>query len=131
MEKTFGILFILTGIFAIFGGLYTWGDGSIFVQNDLVKVLIPWADIIITGSLSLVAGYGILKKKSWAAILGLNVSGIYVFGSVLVFISIFWNRDYSVFLIVPAISGLLIGLGFTVLKLKEKLTTNHPKDTPA
>jgi hypothetical protein len=125
MNKAFGTLFILTGIFAIAGGLYTWGDGSIFAQNELVKVLIPWADIILTGPLSIVCGYGILRNKSWGEILGLNVSGIYVFGSMLVFISIFWNNDYSVFLIVPALSGLLIGLGYTKLAIRSLKQRNR------
>jgi len=120
MHKVFGILFILTGVFAILGGLYTWGDGSIFAQNELIKVLIPWADIILTGPLSIICGYGILKIRSWGQILGLVTSGIYVFGSVLVFISVVWNEDYSVHLIVPAFSGLLIGLGYTILVLKTK-----------
>lgn len=119
MNKTFGILFILTGVFAIAGGLYTWGDGSIFEQSDLVKVLIPWADIILTGPLSLVCGIGIIKKKYWGPILGIATSGIYVFGSVLVFISMLWNKDFSLFLLVPASSGLLIGLGYIVLALKK------------
>src|SRR5690606_4274258 len=104
---------------AIGGGLYTWGDGSIFIQSELTKVLIPWADIILTGPLSLVCGYGIIRKKSWGQILGLVTSGIYVFGSVLVFISMHWNQDYSILLFIPALSGLLIGLGFIVLSLKK------------
>ena len=120
MNKAFGILFILTGIFAIGGGLYTWGDGSIFAQNELVKVLIPWADIILTGPLSVVCGYGILKKQNWGQILGLCTSGIYVFGSTLVFITIFWNENYSIFLIIPSFSGLLIGLGFISQALIKK-----------
>lgn len=120
MNKAFGILFILTGIFAIVGGLYTWGDGSIFAQNEFVKVLIPWADIILTGPLSIVCGYGILKKQNWGQILGLCTSGIYVFGSTLVFITIFWNENYSIFLIIPSFSGLLIGLGFISQALIKK-----------
>ena len=63
MPKIFGILFILTGIFAIVGGLYTWGDGSILSQSELVRVLIPWGDVILTGPLSIIGGYGILKKN--------------------------------------------------------------------
>lgn len=110
--KTFGVLFLLTGFFAIAGGLYTWGDGSIFTQNELTKVLIPLADIILTGPISICCGYGILKDLSLSKNLGLVTSGIYLFGSVLVFITVFWNTDYSVFLIVPALSGLLISLGF-------------------
>ena len=119
MNRAFGILFTLIGVFAIVGGLYTWGDGSILTQSELVKVLIPWADIVLTGPLSLVCGYGILKERYWGRMLGLITSGVYMFGSILVFISIIWNRDYSVFLLVPATSGLLIALGFTASALKE------------
>jgi hypothetical protein len=54
MNRIFAWLFILTGIFAIAGGLYIWGDGNIFDQSELVRVLIPWADIILTGPISLV-----------------------------------------------------------------------------
>jgi hypothetical protein len=122
VNRLFGILFILTGIFAIAGGLYTWGDGNIFSQTELLTVLIPWADIFLTGPISLLCGYGILKKLSWGNILGLITSGIYIFGSVLVFITIFWNRNYSILLIVPAISGFLIGFGFSVFTLKENTT---------
>lgn len=120
MIKIFGILFILTGIFAIAGGLYTWGDGSIFSQTELLTVLIPWADIILTGPISLISGYGILKNLNWGRILGLFTSGIYILGSVLVFITIVWNNNYSVFLIVPSISGLLIGVVFVVFTIREK-----------
>lgn len=119
MKKTFGVLFILTGIFAIIGGLFTWGDGSLFDQHELVKVIIPFADIILTGPLSLISGYGIIKQKYWGQILGQCTSGIYMFGSVEVFISMFWNSDYSIFLLIPALSGLMIGLGFTLFTIKK------------
>ncbi len=120
MTKLFAILFILTGIFAIAGGFYTWGDGSIFDQNELVKVLIPWADIILTGPLSIFTGYGILKKTNWGQKFGFITSGIYVFGSVLVFISMVWNENYSIYLIVPAVSGMLIGVGFITYGFSNK-----------
>ena len=119
MNKLFGLLFILTGIFAIVGGLYTWGDGAIFSQTELLTVLIPWADIILTGPISLVCGYGILKKMKWGSVLGLMSSGIYIFGSILVFITMIWNHDYSVFLILPSVSGFLIGINFVAFTLKE------------
>jgi ABC-type uncharacterized transport system permease subunit len=59
--------------------------------------------------------------------LGLNISGIYIFGSLLVFISIVWNNDYSIFLIIPALSGFLIGLIYTALVVKEKWSGDRPK----
>ena len=120
MNRIFGILFLATGIFAIVGGLCTWGIGNILHQKELEKVLIPWADIILTGPVSLICGYGILKNRNWGKILGLCTSGIYVFGSILVFISIFWKKDYSACLIVPALFGFLIGLSFTILNLTKK-----------
>jgi len=120
MTKLFGILFILTGIFAIAGGLYTWGDGNIFSQTELLTVLIPWADILLTGPLSLLAGYGILNHLNWGRILGLITSGIYIFGSLLVFITIIWNANYSIFLLIPSISGLIIGSSYAALTLKEQ-----------
>jgi hypothetical protein len=122
MNKFFGTLFILTGIFAIVGGLYTWGDGNIFKQNELIKVLIPFADIIVTGPLSIVCGIGLLKKKYWGNTLGLSSSGIYIFGSVLVFTSVIWNKDFSIYLLLPATSGLIIGTAFLYLSLTQKRT---------
>ena len=117
MRSLFVVLFLLTGVFAILGGLYTWGDGSIFQQTELARVLIPWADIILTGPLSLFVALGLYKKKRWGLSLGLVTGGIYTFGSILVFISVVWNKDYSVYLLVPAFSGLCIGAGFIVWRL--------------
>jgi hypothetical protein len=117
MNRLFGILFILTGIFAIVGGLYTWGDGILFEQSEFTNVLIPWADILLTCPLSLLCGTGILRKKYWGQVLGLCTSGVYIFGSVLVFILIYWKNTFSIFLLIPSISGLLIGVGYIVFVL--------------
>jgi hypothetical protein len=97
------------------------GNGNIFDQNELVKVMIPWADIILTGPLSIVCAYGIIKEKSWAFLMGIAVSGIYIFGSVLVIISIFWNSDYSILLIIPAISGFAIGTAYIIFLCKRRV----------
>lgn len=64
MNKFFTVLFILTGIFAILGALYTWGEGSIFEQHELAKILIPWADILLTGPISILAGLDFSKKRN-------------------------------------------------------------------
>jgi hypothetical protein len=114
MNKTFGILFLLTGIFAIIGGLYTWGEGSIFNQNELLKVLIPWADIILTGPISILCGIGIIKKQYFGYILGLITSGIYIFGTTLVFVTMCFDENQPLYLFIPAFSGLFIGLGFII-----------------
>lgn len=112
MYKFYSVLFILTGVLAIIGGLYTWGDGNILLQNELVQVLIPWADIIITGPLSIIGGIGLRKRKHAAFRLCTAVSGIYIFGSVMVFITMIWNKSLSIFLLIPALSGLMIGVAF-------------------
>lgn len=125
MKKLFPILFILTGIFAILGALYTWGDGNIFAQHELVKVLIPWADIVFTGPLSILAGIGLLHEKKWGKLLGLVASGTYLFGSILVLITMIWNRDLNILLIIPSFSGFLIGALYLVQELK---TTNRLRE---
>lgn len=120
MNKTFGLLFIFTGIFAFAGSLYTWGVGNLFQQTELLTVLIPFADLILTAPLSLICGYGILKNKTWGNILGLLCSGIYLLGSFLVFITIIWNRDYSIYLIIPSISGFFISVCYLLISLRKK-----------
>lgn len=121
MNRIFGSIFILTGIFAILGGLYTWGDGPIYHQTELIKVLIPWADVILTGPLSLICGIWLLRNQFWAEVLGLVVSGIYVFGSMLVFINVVWDGNYAIDLILPAIAGMTVGISYIFLYIK-----NHP-----
>jgi len=118
MDNLYGTLFVLTVIFAIAGGFYTWGGGIINYQNELIDVLIPLAYIILTGPLSIFCGIGILRHRQSSELLGIAVSGIYIFGSLQVFITMFWNTSFSIMLFIPAISGLLIGLGFIGWKLK-------------
>jgi hypothetical protein len=127
MTKLFGILFTLTGIFALAGGLYTWGDGSIFEQTELLTVLIPWADILLTGPISIISGIGLLNKKYWGRTLGIFTSGIYMFGTALVYISMVWNNEYTVMLLIPSTSGLLISSSYLILVLTNKIPTNPRK----
>ncbi|MCJ7717348.1 MAG: hypothetical protein MUO54_12630, partial [Anaerolineales bacterium] len=84
--KFFSWLFLSTGIFAILGALYTWGEGPLFSQDDLLLTLVPWADLIITGPLSLLAAVGVGMKKRWGTLIALMTCGIYIFGSALVYI---------------------------------------------
>jgi hypothetical protein len=119
-QHIFAIFFLLTGVFALLGGLYTWGDGVLFSQTQLAKVLIPWADVLLTAPLSIASGIGLMRKKQWAYYLAAATSGIYLFGTALVFISMIWNRDYSVFLIVPASSGGTIALLYLSWVIKGK-----------
>jgi hypothetical protein len=121
MHKSFGILFLLTGIFAISGGFYTWGDGYILSQSQLIKILIPLSDIIFTGPVSLLTGWGLLKKRNWGNHLAMFTSGVYVFGSVLVFVLLVWNKQFQWHLFVPALSGLTIGMTFLILQIRASI----------
>ncbi len=115
----FSWLFLSTGIFAIIGALYTWGEGPIYQQKDLLAVLIPWADLLITGPLSLLAAYGVWKRASGGFILGLLVSGIYLFGSGLVYISLFWHgAPYPLELALPPVIGIGFGIIYPIWVLR-------------
>ncbi len=105
-------MFLSTGVFAIVGALYTWGDGPIYLEQDLLTALVPWADLMITGPLSLLAAYGIWNKRTWGHILGLMVCGIYLFGSALVYIALVWNGPpYPLKLALPPV----IGIAFSII----------------
>lgn len=93
------------------GGLFCWGNGWIGSQSDNLKKLIPLADIIITSPSSLVAGIGILLEKWWGTILGLLSVGMYVFGSVQVYLLLYWNLpELPLEMALPPI----FGIGFSI-----------------
>lgn len=109
--NTFFIMFLSTGIFAIAGALYTWGDGWLFAQDELDLFLLPFADLLLTGPLCFCVAWGLRRRKDWAMFLGLLACGILLFGSLLVYIKVFWwGRPYPLKLILPPVFG--IGLAF-------------------
>ncbi len=125
-SKFFSWLFLSTGIFAIVGALYTWGDGPIYNQKNLLAVLVPWADLLITGPLSLLAAYGVWKRLSWGNALGLMVCGIYLFGSALVYISLLWNgAPYPLELALPPIVGIGFGIIYPIWVLRNLPLFSH------
>jgi hypothetical protein len=111
-DRAFATLFFLTGVFAVLGAGYTWGKGSIFQQKELVDVLIPWADIVVTGPVSVAAAFALWTGRRWGPPLACATSGVYVFGSVLVFLTMVLSRAFSPLLFVPACFGLLLGAAF-------------------
>lgn len=120
-SRLFAWLFISTGVFALVGALFTWGEGWLFHQKDLTISLIPLADLIFTVPLSLLTAYGIWVKKSWGITLGLVTSGVYMFGSVQVYIMVFWNTPpYPLQLLIPPIFGFGIALVFFIWVLKHE-----------
>ncbi len=115
-QRTFSVfawLFFTTGVFAIIGSLFSWGEGWLFSNFNISNGLIPLADLILSGPISMIAAYGLWVKRAWGIYLGLFTSGIYGFGSVLVFISVIWNGSpYPIQLVVPPLAGLSIAISF-------------------
>lgn len=121
ISRLFAWLFLSTGVFALVGALFTWGEGWLFYQKDLMISLIPLADLIFTVPLSLFAGYGIGAKKNWGIALGLVTSGVYMFGSVQVYIMVFGKAPpYPLQLVIPPLFGFGIGLCFLIWVLKNR-----------
>lgn len=113
--STFSWLFLSTGIFAIVGALYTWGAGPLREARDLSAALIPWADLLLTGPLSLLAAFGIIRRRSWGTLLGLLCCGIYLFGSLLVYITLLWQGPpYPLQLALPPLFGIGLGTAYPV-----------------
>lgn len=114
-DALFALLFFTTGIFAVAGSLVSWGEGWLFSQSRLSTVLLPLGDLILTGPLSLVSAYALWSKRGWGIYTGLLTSGIYLFGSVLVFISLIWTgKPYPLRLIIPPIFGVSIAVSFVI-----------------
>jgi hypothetical protein len=81
----------------------------------------PLADLIVTTPLSLLAASGILNGRKWGFKIGLIASGVYILGSVLVFITLVWQGSpYSFKLIFPSIFGLLFSIWFITYTLFRK-----------
>jgi hypothetical protein len=117
--KIFSWMFLSTGIFAIVGALYTWGDGPLYLQDDLLTALVPWADLLFTGPISILAAYGVISRKNWGFVLGLMACGIYLFGSALVYISVFWiGAPYPMKLVLPPIVGVLFSIIYPIWAVK-------------
>lgn len=115
----FALFFLLTGIFAIVGSLFTWGDGWLFSQSDLLKSLIPLADLIVTGPISIISAFGIWNQKRWGIYLAMMCSGIYIFGSALVYIMLVWKGSpYPPELFIPPLFGMVFSTLFFVKVLE-------------
>jgi hypothetical protein len=77
-HKLFGWLFLLTGIFSIISSLFAWGKGWLFAINNFNDFLLPMADLIVIGPLSLISAFGIFKMKNWGLKIGTLTAGAYI-----------------------------------------------------
>jgi hypothetical protein len=120
-DKKFGYMFLLTAIFSLVSSLFAWGQGWLFSVNELNLFLMPMADLIVTTPLSLIAASGILNGRKWRFKLGLIASGVYIFGSVLVFITLVWQGSpYSIKLVFHSVFGFLFSTWFITSTLFRK-----------
>ncbi len=99
--------FASTGLFALVGAIYTWGDGVLWLQPKGIGLLLPVTDLLTAMPLSFLTAYGFWCKKRWALPLGLVTCGVYVFGSFAVY-TLLWVQGppYPWKLILPPIAGL-------------------------
>ncbi len=105
------LFFFLTGLFALISSLFTWGKGWLFNPHPIEDLLLPYADLIITVPFSWITAFGLRRKQSWGVFMGLTTCGIYLFGSALVYIQLFWKGPpYPIALILPPIVGIVFSI---------------------
>lgn len=114
INQYISISFLATGLFAIIGALYRWGDGPLFPILEDIDNSLFLADCFVTAPLSLIAALGYRKERRWSVIVGIFTAGVYIFGSALVYISVFLNGSpYPIKLLLPPV----FGIGFSMIIL--------------
>ena len=117
----FAITFFAMGIFALIGGIYTWGEGYVFWQKETSKVLLPLSDLFLAGPMALITALGIYQRKVWGFFLGILLVGIFIHGSVLVFISeIHGGLPISLKNVIPASLGFIFSVAFAGWAFKNR-----------
>jgi uncharacterized membrane protein (DUF2068 family) len=101
-------------VFALVSALFTWGDGWVFAQKELTRAWIPLGDLALTVPLSLATAVGLWQGRAWGVRLGLVTSGVYLFGSVLVFVELMWMGELRWRLLLPALTGCTFAVVFLV-----------------
>ena len=73
------------------------------------------ADLLTTAPLSIITAYGILTKKRWGSTFGILTVGIYLFGSIVVFITLLWKgQPYSILYLIPSVTGFVFALTYFI-----------------
>jgi hypothetical protein len=122
----FGILFLLTGIFSFVSSLFAWGEGWLFSIITLNSFLLPMADLLITVPLSFITAYSILTKKRWGSNFGILTVGVYLFGSILVFITLLWKgQPYPILFLIPSVTGFVFALTYFIWVLSDRTYLVH------
>lgn len=104
----------MTGVFAMVGAMYRWGEGPLFTAPPGTDVQLFYAEIIVCGPVSFIAAAGYWKMKKWGLFAGLVSTGIYLYGSAMVYVSVFQaGFPIPLQLVIPPIFG--IGLSVVIL----------------
>ena len=99
--------------------LSAWGSGWLFEQIPGYDLTLPMADLWLTAPISLIAAHGLFREKRYGMVLGLVASGIYLLGSVIVYLYEFWVlASPSWYMIIPPIFGVAISVGFVTYNLR-------------
>ncbi|WP_371805315.1 hypothetical protein [Candidatus Lokiarchaeum ossiferum] len=113
--KILSISLYLTGIFAIVGALYRWGDGPIFNAPAGTDLQLYITDMLITAPATIISGIGFQKLKKWVVISGIFTSGILIYGSALVYVDVILNgAPYLLKLIIPPIFGISLSIAIMI-----------------
>jgi hypothetical protein len=105
---------MLTGIFAIVGALYTWGDGIIFtVESDFLPIIV--LDLFLIGPMCLMLSLAIFTQNHQMRTLKLIVVGMLITSSLMVYITEFLDGSpFDIIIILLPIMGLLLSLGLII-----------------
>jgi hypothetical protein len=75
-----GIVFFLVGAFNVIGGLAALFKDEVFTVGDdglLVADYTAWGwFLLIVGLLQLVVGFGLMRGRGWARLLGIGLAGL-------------------------------------------------------
>ncbi|MHA2104540.1 MAG: hypothetical protein ACW981_14020 [Candidatus Hodarchaeales archaeon] len=125
VPKIFASSLFLTGIFALVGSLYTWGDGFLFSALPGTDLSLFVADLIITTPFSFISAYGFWNLRRWGLYLGWFTAGVYIYGSAIVYIMVLQQGPpYPMDLVIPPVFGIIISGGLMIWSWKNQKLFN-------
>jgi hypothetical protein len=102
---------LMTGLFAILGALYCWGAGPLFMAPASANTQLYYAEVFVCGPASIIAYAGYRKLRRWGLLASFASAGIYIYGSVMVYVSVFQGGfPFPLHLVIPPIFGLFISV---------------------
>jgi hypothetical protein len=113
--RIFSLSFLMTGIFAAIGALYRWGDGPFFHAPPGTDLQLYITELVVAAPVAIFTAVGLSRLRRWGMLLALFSTGIFIYGSVLVYASMLLTGfPFPLELIIPPIFG--IGLSIATIK---------------